>query len=645
MVCARFRDQHGDGEGAILSVQHRNLRILHSILESDYKTATEYVSIPWKSTFPTNSIDEVNFNTLRRDYEACMDIESIAKEGTKPLASLLAELNSIFPVVFGDVNTTISEKDYDSFSKAIFYLEELGISSFAKPMAFNNVFTPKIKSPTIERAPLVFEKNSTLYMSPEGLQFYADDVTQTLLNFFPGNITEKEAAALGEGVAMFEYAIGDAIAPPQGYANTTIDGLAEIFPAMRMDRVVSALAPANYPTDSTVQILAGSFFANVSSIVVSHPKTVVQTFMMYKAVKELNSFIITDASSIAASKRWSTCVEYVGENQKWTLGRFFASSSFPDSTFEFADKMATDLRNQFKERIGTLDWMTTESKAHALKKLEDMVQNIGYPTKSPNTKDPSSLADYYKGLNITSSHFANALAARRHKVASNFAGLTKPIDRTNMEHSIVWEGNAAYVPYDNSINMLAGIQQLPFFSEELPGYATFGGLGSIVGHEIVHGFDSGGRGWNEHMQMSPLFDNATNTIYDEKSQCFVDQFSKYEYDVPGGKKLNTDGAKTLAENLSDAGGLRMAYDAWKKTQAASKDKDLPGLEKFTHDQLFYMFYANAFCDSPTPENNLEVRPGEVHALSAHRIIGGMANSRGFRQAFNCKVKEPECELF
>ena len=132
VVCARFRDQHVDNSFVLNDMSEGNARILRSILESDYKSATEYVSISWNSTFPTNSIDETNFNTLRRNYEACMDIDTIAKEGTKPLVSLLAELNSIFPVVVGDLKTTIGEKDHDSFSKAIYYLEELGIGTFVK---------------------------------------------------------------------------------------------------------------------------------------------------------------------------------------------------------------------------------------------------------------------------------------------------------------------------------------------------------------------------------------------------------------------------------------------------------------------------------------------------------------------------------
>ena len=631
--------------GTIRAVLAKNERILHSILESDYKTAAQYVSVPWNKTFPTNSIDEANFNLLQRDYQACMDIDNIAKEGTKPLISLLAELNQIYPMVAGDVKTTISEKDYDSLGKAILYLEELGISTLTQIAPFNNLWNPKIRSVAVDRTKLAHEKNQTVYASPEGLQFFADDVTQTLINFFPGNITDEEATTLGEAVVQFESDIGGAIGEGGDLLNTTIDGLAKFIPPLRLDRVVSSLVPANYPANSTVVISSQSFIANLTSIVTSHPKIVVQSYLVYKAVRELNDFTITDASGITPSSRWATCIRHVGESQKWTLGRFFASASFPDSTFKFADKMATDLRNQFKERIATLDWMSAEAKARAVKKAENMVQNIGYPTRSLNTKEPASLAAFYKGLNVTSSYFANTLASRRHNIASSFATVSKPVDRTNMDHSKPWDANAAYFSPDNSINMLAGIQQLPFFSEELPGYATFGGLGSVVGHEILHGFDSNGRAYDENAQPNNWWDNGTVAAFDKRSQCFVDQYAKYEYDLPGGKKGNTDGALTLAENLSDAGGLRIAYDAWKKTQATTKDKNLPGLEAFTHEQLFFVFYANAWCDSPTPETNEELRATDVHAANAQRIIGGAANSRGFREAFNCKVKEPECELF
>ena len=44
----------------------------------------------------------------------------------------------------------------------------------------------------------------------------------------------------------------------------------------------------------------------------------------------------------------------------------------------------------------------------------------------------------------------------------------------------------------NSITVPAGIWQLPFFHASLPEAITFGGIGSIIGHELTHAFDNTG---------------------------------------------------------------------------------------------------------------------------------------------------------
>lgn len=51
--------------------------------------------------------------------------------------------------------------------------------------------------------------------------------------------------------------------------------------------------------------------------------------------------------------------------------------------------------------------------------------------------------------------------------------------------------------------------------------------------------------------------------------------------------------RTLGENIADNGGIRESIRAYRKyTWMKGPEQKLPGLEKFTHEQLFFLTFAN-----------------------------------------------------
>ncbi len=259
--------------------------------------------------------------------------------------------------------------------------------------------------------------------------------------------------------------------------------------------------------------------------------------------------------------------------------------------------------------------------------------------------DPPSLQSYYRSVNINSTNFFNnALAMNRFDVAREWSSLGKPVDRNEWGMTVPTV-NAYYNPPGNEIVFPAGIMQFPVFDVEVPEYLSYGAFGSVSGHELSHAFDSTGRHYDQNGNYTDWWTEDTVKGFKERADCFVDQYAKYTVPGPDDKPLHVNGKLTLGENIADAGGVSAAFAAWKKRRAEKANEDLPGLDHFTQEQLFFVSYANWWCGKSRKETAINRIYTDPHAPKWARILGTMANSRDFKESFSCPSKEPVCELW
>ena len=87
--------------------------------------------------------------------------------------------------------------------------------------------------------------------------------------------------------------------------------------------------------------------------------------------------------------------------------------------------------------------------------------------------------------------FENVIAATRFAAADDRARVGKPVDRGRWQMTPP-TSNAYYNPLLNEIVFPAGILQPPGFRLEANDAVSYGAIGTVIGHEISHGFDDQG---------------------------------------------------------------------------------------------------------------------------------------------------------
>jgi endothelin-converting enzyme len=251
--------------------------------------------------------------------------------------------------------------------------------------------------------------------------------------------------------------------------------------------------------------------------------------------------------------------------------------------------------------------------------------------------------NYYSNVTVTDNYFKNAVTFAEYQAKSTWNTLLDG-DTWGLSRMSVPTATAFYSLIINTIVIPAGIMQLPIFSHDLPEYISYGGLGSIIGHELSHGIDVGSTKTDMTGKTTRGWDSFTTKNYEDRSKCFERQYSNFTFTDPKGKVMHVNGKLTKDENIADAGGLSASFAAW-KTRDEGSNKLLPGIEEFTREQMFYLSYASLWCANVKAEQVATENAIDNHSPRDKRILGTLANSRGFREAFQCKNKEPTCELW
>ncbi|EYE94245.1 M13 family metallopeptidase [Aspergillus ruber CBS 135680] len=601
-----------------------------------------------------SSEDKENFGKLRAAYQACLDESTISNRGSKPLEHVLAQLENVYSV------KGVSDRDVKkNLTDAVLQLIKFDVEALVVPSVSPDDRDPDSVVIFIVPVDEIGLPAREYYNNTVTVAEYTKVAEKVLGSFVSSKASIKD-------VVTFEAKLANATPDTQtreditkSYNPRTINETETLLPEISLSDIISVLAPSDYKNDRLI-VGSPSYMESLSSILSESSRETVQLFFKWKIIQSFADSIedpkvrplrefnnkLDGKDPQATEERWRKCINVLDGGLPWSLSRFYVLDSFSRASKELGDQIISDIKERFVFTLDQSSWMSPEVKKLGIQKVGNIVQKIGYPTKSPNVMDPSDIEEYYRDLKLSDeTFFENQLATAEFQIQRLWSKLGKPTDRNEWDMSAPTV-NAYYNPPGNEIAFPAGIMQSPvFYGPSAPLYLTYGAFGAVSGHELSHAFDSSGRHYDETGNYTDWWDEKTVAGFEERAQCFVDQYSEFTVTGPDLKPLHVNGRLTLGENIADAGGLGAAFHAWKKRDESKPDSLLPGLSTFSKEQLFFISYANWWCSKTTKEAAESAIYNDPHAPKPARIIGTMANSREFKEAFQCPSREPVCKLW
>jgi putative endopeptidase len=590
----------------------RNEEELHGILEEAAKD---------KSAKPGS-----NWQKIGDYYSTCMDESAIEAAGTKPLDPLFQEIAQI--------------KDVPGLQAEIARLQRMGVNAV---FGFGSIQDFKDSKQVIAGA-----SQGGLGLPDRQYYLDEDDHSKQLRAGYIQHVTnmfklmgDDDATAANEAKTVMDIETTLAKAstkredlrnPEANYHKLTLVQLNELTPHLSW---ADYFKQVGAPDVSSADIGQTDFFKAVDAALVSVPldqwKIYLRWQLIHDAAEALPKKFVDEnfdfyGRQLTGAKellpRWQRCVQQTDAELGEALGQYYVQRYFPPEAKARALDLVHNLISALRDDLSTLDWMSEPTRQQALHKLDAMALKIGYPDK---------WRDYSAYHVARVPYVENAMGGDEFEFARDLAKIGKPVDRTEWGMSPPTV-NAYYSPLHNEIVFPAGILQPPYFDANADDAINYGSIGSIMGHEMTHGFDDQGAQFDADGNLKNWWTPDDLKNFHERGDCIVKEFDAFEVE-PG---LHENGKLEEGEAIADLGGLVIAHAAFEKTLEGQPTP--PKIDGFTAEQRFFLGFSQNWAVNYRPETERLHAKTDPHPLNFFRTDGTLENVPAFAKAWGCTDK-------
>ena len=595
--------------GRFEELAERNRDVLHAILEEDAKAA---------ATAVTGSPQQ----KLGDFYAACMNESAINQAGVTPIQPALDRINAI--------------NDRASLIAQIAHLANAGEAPLFRVGGQNDYKNSKMIIASVGTGQLGLPDRDYYLRDDERFKNirgqYVDHIAK-MLTLAGEDGTQARGDA--ERILSLETKLADAEMsrvemrkPENRYHMMPVAQLASTAPAIDWNAYLTALG-VNQPQ---LNVTEPKYMETVNRLLNDVPLDDWKTYLRW---------IVINASAPALSapfeeeefnfngrilngqqqqqERWKRCVRATDMNMGQLLGQEYVRRNFTPEAKAKMNQLIDNLVAALREDIPTLTWMSPETKQAALTKLNAFSRKIGYPDKWRD----------YSGLTIVpSQYYLNTVAAHRFTYHYNLARIGKPDDPNEWGGFTPPTVNASYMASRNDITFPAGILQPPFYDPNADDAYNYGGIGTVIGHEMTHGFDDQGAKFDAEGNLRNWWTPEDKAKFEARTNCVAEEYSEFNV-APG---ININGKLVTGEEVADLGGATLAMRAYEKSLQGKPRQTIDG---FTPEQRFFLGFAQVWGENSSLQSQTRAALTDPHAQGRFRVNGTVQNMPAFQRAFHC----------
>jgi predicted metalloendopeptidase len=399
--------------------------------------------------------------------------------------------------------------------------------------------------------------------------------------------------------------------PVKSYNKTTLTELKALTPSLDWDSFLQGLGAA--PRIDSVNVSQPSYLKDLSKLIDDTPLATWQAYLRFRLLSTYaaylsqafvdESFAFRGAVLSGAQQNRPLAKRAIAEVNRslgMVVGKAYVKAYFPPERKAQVEAMARNFLAAFKDGIGSLDWMSADTKVQARAKLAKVTVKIGYPDVWPD----------FSGLTVERGDLTgNIMRAREFDRRHEIDKLGKPVDR------------AEWGMTPQTVNA--------YYNPDAEPAINYGAVGISIGHELSHAFDDQGSQFDGDGNLRNWWTKEDAEKFAARGKMLVAQYAGYS-PLPG---YNVNGELTLGENIADNAGAIMATRAYR---ISLNGKEAPVIDGYTADQRIFIGIAQARRGKARDAALIAQVKSDPHSPSEFRVNGSLRNHPGFYEAFGVK---------